>query len=128
MKHSGLGFTVGKHGLGHGGTDPVAGKQDTIHNFYAELIRQRCDRLAAAPEGDGTVLDDTAVVWFNENGTSHHSRPRDPYLGVVIGGSSRRSDPRPVPPHFQQAEPAPVSPPCRARPMKKSEAIFMGGA
>lgn len=87
VAYSGLGFTVSKHGLGHGGVDPVMGRQDVIHDFYAKLVAGLCDRLSAVPEGDGTMLDNTLIVWFNENGTAHHFKQgTHPFLGVLIGG------------------------------------------
>lgn len=88
MMYSELGYTTGKHGLGHGAVDSVMGDQSAIHNFYAALLAQLCDTLRAVPEGDGTMLDNTAIVWINENGTQHHSRPSDPYFAVVLGGKN----------------------------------------
>ena len=67
----GLGST--KHQMGHGhfgGLDSL----DVIHDFHAQQIARLCDRLAAIPEGDGSMLDNTLVVWTNENGEQHHAR------------------------------------------------------
>jgi hypothetical protein len=84
--YAGLGYTVGLHGLGHGGTDPVNGRGDgTIQRFHAEAIASFCDVLAAVPEGSGSVLDQTLVVWLNENGPSHHSRPWHPWNVMLLG-------------------------------------------
>jgi hypothetical protein len=86
--YSGLGYTMGLHGLGHGGADPKNGGGDrVIQNFHAQCIASLCDALAAVPEGTGTVLDNTLVVWLNENGPSHHSRPWHPWSVMLLGSA-----------------------------------------
>ncbi|MEM9187604.1 MAG: DUF1552 domain-containing protein [Myxococcota bacterium] len=85
--YEGLGYTKGLHGIGHGGSDPVHGGDAVIHNYHAGLIAGLCDRLAEVPQGDGTMLDHTLVVWHNENGRDHHSRPHHHWSLMLIGGS-----------------------------------------
>ena len=72
MSFPGLGLSGTKHAMGHGyagGLDAL----DTIHNFHAGLIADLCDRLQAIPEGNGSMLDHTLIVWTNENGEQHHA-------------------------------------------------------
>ncbi|MEL6179868.1 MAG: DUF1552 domain-containing protein [Myxococcota bacterium] len=76
------GFT-GKHTIGHGnhgGADALI----QIHNHHAELIGRMMDRLDAVPEGDGTMLDNTLIVYLNDNGSEHHSK-YDNFPVAVIG-------------------------------------------
>ncbi|HEY0138991.1 MAG TPA: DUF1552 domain-containing protein [Nannocystis sp.] len=56
-----------------------------IRRYYAEKIRELADALAAVPEGDGTMLDNTMIVWGSEvaNGFSH-SFKQMPF--VILGG------------------------------------------
>lgn len=56
-----------------------------IRRYYAEKIRELVDALAAIPEGDGTMLDSTMIVWGSEvaNGYSH-SFSQMPF--AILGG------------------------------------------
>jgi hypothetical protein len=53
--------------------------------WYAQQISKLMDELAAIPEGDGTLLDHTLILWVNENGDAHdyHSVPM-----VLAGGAN----------------------------------------
>ena len=51
--------------------------------FYARRFAYLLEQLDSIPEGDGTVLDHTAVVWISELGTGAHDLHDPP---VVIGG------------------------------------------
>ena len=82
---TGLGLIGSKHQFGHGyegGLDSL----DQVHNFHADLIAQMCDRLAMTPEGDGSMLDHTLIVWTNENGGFIIQTPT--VAVVLIGGES----------------------------------------
>ncbi|MEM7232372.1 MAG: DUF1552 domain-containing protein [Planctomycetota bacterium] len=78
---------VGAHGIGHGGSPH--GKSSS--EWHA-LIRHRClqalarclTRLASIPEGDGTVLDNTLVVYLSDSAEGHHPRC-DEWPILVIG-------------------------------------------
>ena len=56
-----------------------------VRRYYAEKILELVDALAAVPEGDGTMLDNTMIVWGSEvaNGFSH-SFKQMPF--VILGG------------------------------------------
>lgn len=86
-----LGHTDGHHDFSHLGDsdsnmiDSITG----INVWYAEQVRYLMDALAAIPEGDGSVLDNTLIVWGNElsRGNSHGNRPI-PF--VMLGGAGGR--------------------------------------
>ncbi len=40
--------------------------------YYAEMFKMLLDALAAVPEGSGTLLDNTAVLWLSELGVGWH--------------------------------------------------------
>jgi hypothetical protein len=67
-----LGLEGTKHQMGHGYVSGLDGL-DLIHNFHAQQIATLCHRLALVPEGDGNMLDNTLIVWTNENGEQHHA-------------------------------------------------------
>ncbi|MCA9705644.1 MAG: DUF1552 domain-containing protein [Myxococcales bacterium] len=83
-----VGVPDGHHDLSHlgDGDQSMIDKLTTINTWYAEQVRYLLDALASIPEGDGTVLDNTLVVWGNElsRGNSHGNRPI-PF--VLLGGA-----------------------------------------
>jgi len=52
--------------------------------WNANRVASLADRLDAIPEGDGTVLDNTAIVWLNE--ISHGGHGHDQWPVVIVGG------------------------------------------
>ena len=70
----GSGF-IGSHGIGHGGS--VAGMSSS--ECHA-LIRRKClEKLArfiktieSIPEGDGTMMDNTLVIYLSDSAEGHH--------------------------------------------------------
>jgi hypothetical protein len=77
----------GIHALAHRENDPVSrAKLVRIHMWYAEQLAYLLEKLASIPEGDGSMLDHTAVVWLNELGRGgDHSHERTPW---VIAGDA----------------------------------------
>lgn len=91
MRLSGLGLgrrTV--HGIGHmiengndGHTgDPFLGEaanygefktREVIMNAHMQMIAGLWAKLKAVPEGDGTMADNTVIVYFSDHGDRHHS-------------------------------------------------------
>ncbi len=58
-----------------------------VQAWYAEQVAYLMDKLAAIPEGDGTVLDHTLILWGNELGNpSSHSNLGVPT--VLAGGAN----------------------------------------
>ncbi|MFO0631543.1 MAG: DUF1552 domain-containing protein [Nannocystaceae bacterium] len=87
-----LGQSVGHHDLSHlGDDDPTMLDQITaVNTWYADqVLRYLLDRLAAIPEGEGTLLDNTLVVWGNElsRGNSHGNHPVPFVLAGGAGGA-----------------------------------------
>ena len=60
------------------------------HVFQARLFAEFCQRLDQVPEGDGTLLDNTVVVWANELSTGEHSMIDLP-VAIVGGGGYFRT-------------------------------------
>ena len=55
------------------------------NRYYVSQVAYLAKRLDAMPEGDGTVLDHTLVVWANELGRGDHDLSNLPI--VLIGGA-----------------------------------------
>jgi hypothetical protein len=81
-----LGVTEGHHPLSHSGDGDTAArdKLTKIYTWYADRLAYFLAKLDAIPEGNGTVLDNTLVVWSSEVGKgNNHSFSK---LPVVLAG------------------------------------------
>jgi len=78
------------HDLAHkdtsdAGSDPAVTKKIvSLNRWYASQIAYLAQRLDAIPDGDGTLLDHTLIVWSNEFGRGDHSLANVPI--VFVGG------------------------------------------
>jgi hypothetical protein len=84
-----LGIDDGHHGLSHEpDSNTKAMEQLTkINHWYCEQLAYLTKRLAETPEpgGDGSLLDNTLIVWTNELGKgSSHTLDDIPF--VLVGG------------------------------------------
>jgi hypothetical protein len=82
-----IGITEGHHGLSHhqDRAEQIE-KLSRLNTYQAQLFRAYLDRLATTPEGDGTLLDSTLVLYgaslSNPNLHAHYDLPL-----AMIGGS-----------------------------------------
>jgi len=66
---------------------PIGIEQMTNYNrHHANHVLEFLQRLDSVPEGNGTMLDNTLVVWLNEMASGNHHQ--DPYPMVLFGGSN----------------------------------------
>ncbi len=75
------------HDLSHEGDENGTAVQQIvdINKWYATKYARVLELMKAIPEGNGTMLDNTAVVWVNELGKGNsHTRNDMPF---IIGGS-----------------------------------------
>jgi hypothetical protein len=98
VKFDGLGIGVGKHTIGHGGSYYGMTWEDMsikIRRFHFDLIARLMKKLEAVPEGNGTMLDRTVVVYLSDAAEGHHSRCWE-WPFVVVGRSRREAQGRPL--------------------------------
>jgi len=82
-----LGIGPSHHDLSHEGDSNNGAKADlvAINTWYATELAYLLDAMAAIPEGDGTMLDNTIIVWGNELGKGNtHTHTSIPI--VMAGG------------------------------------------
>ena len=79
---------VDRHTVCHESKDNAAflAVQHAATRRHVEMIAKMARALDAAPEGGGTMLDHTAIVFMSDNGDEHHSTSREWPL-LVVGGS-----------------------------------------
>jgi hypothetical protein len=96
VRWKGLGVPLDKHSIGHGkGLDMRTAEQltTTIRRFHMELIVRLAQKLQAVPEANGTMLDNTVIVYMSDSAESHHSRCWD-WPMLVIGDLGGRLNTR----------------------------------
>jgi hypothetical protein len=80
-----LGINDGHHGLSHDTNQATRDKLTQIDTWYAQQLAYLIQRMKEIPEGDGTLLDNTVILWTNELGEgASHTRKGMPY--VLAGG------------------------------------------
>ncbi|MDX1947575.1 MAG: DUF1552 domain-containing protein [Pirellulaceae bacterium] len=65
----------GLHHIGHGGSfeDKTAEQCFVeLRQLHTRLIAGLADRLQSVPEGNGTMLDNTLIVYLSDSGEGHH--------------------------------------------------------
>lgn len=89
VRFSWLGHDMGHHDISHlgDGDASMVTRMTQVNTWYCEQVKYMLDQMAAIPEGDGTLLDHTLVVWGNElsRGNSHGNQPV-PF--VLAGGAN----------------------------------------
>jgi hypothetical protein len=70
---------MGQHSAGHGNPDPELGVRGTeivrrAHHFMAERTAAMMKQLQSIPEGNGTMLDNTLVVFMSDSAERQHSQ------------------------------------------------------
>jgi hypothetical protein len=84
-----LGIRRSGHDLSHGSSRT---EQQKVYRWYAEQFAYLLGKLQAVPEGDGTMLDNTVVLWFSEfgNSSSHSLKNLMWFVMGNVGGFLRQ--------------------------------------
>jgi len=72
----GLGITIDKHQIGHGvGANGKTGDELAliIRRYHIGLMAKIAAKLQAVPEGNGTMLDRTAIIYLSDSANAHHA-------------------------------------------------------
>ncbi len=88
----GLGINLDKHSIGHGGS--FEGKKwdelyNMIRHYHFTRIAGRIKQLDAVKEGNGTLMDNTVIVYLSDGAEGHHSRCWE-WPMVVIGNINKK--------------------------------------
>jgi hypothetical protein len=83
--HLGAAFRADHHTISHDDQSAPGSPIEVIQNWYAKHFAYLLAKLDAMPEGNGTVLDNTAVVWFSEIAQGTHEHYDMPF--VIAGGA-----------------------------------------
>lgn len=86
---TGLGINTNKHSIGHAlYNDDLGGwiMSEKIRAFHFSLIARTMKKLQSIPEGNGTMLDNTVIVYLSDGAETHHSRCFE-WPMVVLGNA-----------------------------------------
>jgi hypothetical protein len=85
---------VNLHDVGHGkgyGKLTADEVRFAVRKQHMTLVDTIASRLKKAPEGDGTVFDNTVIFYFPDNGETHHSQGTE-FPFVVLSGKNAKLD------------------------------------
>ena len=71
--YSWLGVNNIGHDLAHnnGNCDPSGAKKQKVYDWYSQQFAYLLGKLKSIPEGNGTLLDNTTILWVSEFGESN---------------------------------------------------------
>jgi hypothetical protein len=88
--YNNLSISEAFHPLSHHGND--AGKQDrlaVIQNYHTKVFARFVDRVAATPDGDGSLLDNSMIM-FGSNMSDSNRHNNDPLPIAILGHAHGR--------------------------------------
>ena len=85
---------VNLHDVGHGkgvGSLKAEEVREKLRHHHMTLVDQMVKRLKSVPEGDGSMFDNTVLLYFPDNGETHHSKGTE-WPFIVMAGENTRLD------------------------------------
>ncbi len=82
------------HAIGHAGGDlngRAAYMRDVIKTYHMKQVHTLVTRLQAIPEGDGTLFDNTTIIYMPETGAGHHGPDTEAPM-VILSGKNAKLD------------------------------------
>ena len=95
VKYTGI-SNAGPHGLGHNSGDPAINVEKgfdvlaVYHNKCAEQVARLVATLKSVPEGNGTMFDNTLIVFMSDGGNQQHTRLGANWPVALIGNLGGR--------------------------------------
>ena len=77
------------HAIGHGADDGALAMRAAMQAHHMKQIETMVTRLKAIPEGNGTLFDNTTIIYLPETGAGHHSPDTEAPMVVMSGRNSK---------------------------------------
>jgi hypothetical protein len=77
------------HAVGHGQGGRSAFMRDVIKTHHMKQVNTLITKLKAIPEGNGTMFDNTTIIYMPETGAGHHSPDTEAPMVVMTGKNSK---------------------------------------
>jgi hypothetical protein len=81
-----IGVNSQHHQMTHDDTADDRVKRTLIQRWYAQQVTSIAQALQAVPEGSGTMLDNTVILWTNESGNLGQAHIPFGAPTVIVGG------------------------------------------
>jgi hypothetical protein len=83
---------ISLHELGHNGAYsgvPAEKIREKVRVGHIQQVARIVERLKAQPEGNGSMFDNTVIMYFPENGEGHHSHGTEAPFVVMAGDNCK---------------------------------------
>ena len=78
------------HQIGHGGQIAgAASMRNAIKSHHMKQVKTLVSQLKAIPEGNGTMFDNTTIIYMPETGSGHHGPDTEAPMVVMTGKNSK---------------------------------------
>ena len=78
------------HQIGHGGQiSGAANMRNAIKSHHIKQVKTLVTKLKAIPEGNGTMFDNTTIIYMPETGAGHHSPDTEAPMVIMAGKNSK---------------------------------------
>ena len=80
------------HAVGHGGGDPggrAAYMRNVIKTHHMKQVHTLVTKLKSIPEGNGTIFDNTTIIYMPETGAGHHGPDNEAPMVLMTGKNSK---------------------------------------
>ncbi len=88
IRHTWVGVTTEHHTLSHDTSDAAEKQKQAIETWFMQRMAEFLKQLDSVPEGNGTLLDHTMVIYCNElnRGAAHNASPAICFIAGSGGG------------------------------------------
>jgi hypothetical protein len=80
---------VSIHGIGHSAGPESLANRAMVKIHHMKQIETMVTKLKAIPEGNGTMFDNTTIIYLPETGAGHHSPDTEAPMVVLSGRNSK---------------------------------------
>ena len=78
------------HQIGHGvGSIGAASMRDAIKTHHMKQVRTLVTKLKSIPEGNGSMFDNTTIIYMPETGAGHHGPDTEAPMVLMTGKNSK---------------------------------------
>ncbi|MEC9097128.1 MAG: DUF1552 domain-containing protein, partial [Planctomycetota bacterium] len=78
------------HQIGHGGQiSGAAEMRDAIKSHHVKQVKTLVSKLKGIPEGNGTMFDNTTIIYMPETGAGHHGPDTEAPMVLLTGRNSK---------------------------------------
>ena len=77
------------HAVGHANDGGAMVMRDTIKTYHMKQVQTLVTKLKAIPEGNGTMFDNTTIIYMPETGAGHHSPDTEAPMVILSGRKSK---------------------------------------